>query len=103
MASSMTETPRLSARDWSTVLVIAAVQFVNILDFVVVMPMGPDLAKRLLFSEASLGYVGGAYTAAACVTGLLGAGFLDRFDRKRALCVAMLGLAIGTALGGVST
>ena len=55
----------------------------------IVMPMGPDFAKALLIPESHLGYVGGAYTAAACVSGLLGSLFLDKFDRRKALAVAM--------------
>ncbi len=46
--------------------------------------------------------MGGSYTAAAAVSGLLGALFLDRFDRKRALAVALLGLVVGTAAGGLA-
>jgi predicted MFS family arabinose efflux permease len=85
------------------VLLVAAVQFVNILDFVMVMPMGPDFAAALGIPLSHLGYVGGAYTAAAAVSGLVCAGFVDRFDRRPALAVAMLGLVAGTALGGLAT
>lgn len=91
---------RLTPRQWEIVLLIAAVQFVNILDFVIVMPLGPDFAKALGVPESHLGYVGGAYTAAACVAGLAGSFFLDRFDRRKALAVSLLGLVIGTAAGG---
>lgn len=92
--------PQLSRHQWSIVLLIAAVQFINILDFVMVMPLGPDFAKALGIDESHLGYVGGAYTAAGCVSGLIGSLFLDRFDRRKALAVAMLGLVLGTAAGG---
>lgn len=87
---------------WLIVLLIGAVQFVNILDFVIVMPLGPDFAKALGIAESHLGYVGGAYTGAACVAGLLGSLFLDRFDRRKALAVSMLGLVLGTAAGGLA-
>jgi predicted MFS family arabinose efflux permease len=93
----------LSARQRAIILLIAAVQFINILDFVVVMPMGPDFAKALSIPESQLGYVSGSYTAAACIAGLLGAFFLDRFDRRKALAVALGGLVIGTAFGGLAT
>lgn len=93
----------LTRREWVITLLIAAVQFVNILDFVIVMPMGPKFAEALNISESSLGYVNGSYTLAASLAGLLGSLFLDRFDRRSALGVAMLGLVAGTAAGGFAT
>jgi len=87
----------------ATVFLVGAVQFVNILDFMIVMPLGPDFARALAIAPSHLGYIGGAYTASACVTGLLGSLFLDRFDRRSALGVAMLGLVVGTVMGGFAT
>jgi predicted MFS family arabinose efflux permease len=81
------------------VFCVAAVQFVNILDFMIVMPLGPDFAVALGIPLSHLGYVGGAYTASACVSGLAGALFLDKLDRRTALGVAMLGLVLGTLSG----
>ncbi|MDB4974086.1 MAG: Arabinose efflux permease [Myxococcaceae bacterium] len=82
--------------------VIGAVQFVNILDFVMVMPLGPDLARELGMRSSDLGLVGGSYTAAAAVSGLVGSLFLDRFDRRSALAVALVGLVLATASGGLA-
>jgi predicted MFS family arabinose efflux permease len=85
------------------VFLVGAVQFVNILDFMMVMPLGPDFARALGIPTSHLGYIGGSYTAAAAVAGLAGSLFLDRFDRRKALAVAMLGLVLGTAAGGLAT
>lgn len=82
---------------------VGAVQFVNILDFMVVMPMGPDLATGIGIAPSHLGVVGGSYTAAAAVAGVAASTFLDRFDRRSALVVAMLGLVLGTLAGGFAT
>jgi predicted MFS family arabinose efflux permease len=90
---------RFTPEQRRTVLLIAAVQFTNILDFVMVMPLGPYFAQ-VGVEQSRMGLVAGAYTAAACLSGLVGASFLDRFDRRKALAVAMAGLAVGTAAGG---
>jgi predicted MFS family arabinose efflux permease len=81
------------------VFCVGAVQFVNILDFVIVMPLGPDFAASLGIPLPNLGYIGGAYTAAASVSGLACAFFLDKFDRRKALSVAVSGLVLGTLAG----
>lgn len=87
----------------AVVFLIGAVQFVNILDFVMVMPLGPDFAKGLGIASSHIGTIGGAYTAAASVAGLVGGYFLDRYDRRKALAVSMLGLVLATAAGGFAT
>ncbi|MGO9066847.1 MAG: MFS transporter [Myxococcaceae bacterium] len=85
------------------VFLIGAVQFVNILDFVMVMPLGPDFAHGLGIPVSKLGLVGGSYTLAAAGAGLVGSLFLDRYDRRSALAVAMTGLSLGTFAGGLAT
>ncbi|MET0283020.1 MAG: MFS transporter [Polyangiales bacterium] len=82
------------------VLLLSAVQFVNVLDFVMVLPLGPDFVEALGMPPSALGLVGGSYTAAAALGGLIGAAFLDRFDRRQALAVTVAGLVIATAAGG---
>lgn len=81
---------------------VALVQLVNVLDFVMVMPLGRSFARALDFPESQLGLVGGSYTLAAAVAGLVSSRFVDRFDRKRALMVAMAGLVAATAAGGLA-
>jgi predicted MFS family arabinose efflux permease len=81
---------------------LGAVQFINVVDFVMVLPLGPDFARALDIPTHQLGLVAGSYTASAAIAGLVAASFLDRFDRRRALVVAMLGLVLGTATGGAA-
>jgi predicted MFS family arabinose efflux permease len=82
---------------------LGAVQFINVVDFVMVLPLGPDFARALGIPVHLLGLVAGSYTAAAALAGLVAATFLDRFDRRRALLFTMLGLVAGTAAGGLAT
>ena len=84
------------------VFLIGTVQFVNILDFMMVMPLGPDFAQALGIPTSHLGVIAGSYTAAAAIAGIVGARFLDRFDRRKALGVALFGLVIGTAAGALA-
>ena len=81
---------------------VALVQLMNVLDFMIVMPLGDDFSKALGIPQSDTGYVAGAYTLAAFASGVIGARFLDRFCRKKVLLVAMCGLAIGTVMGGLA-
>jgi predicted MFS family arabinose efflux permease len=85
------------------VAIVGAVQFVNILDFMMVMPLGPDFAKALGIPTSNLGLIGGSYTAAGAVAGVLGLFFLDRFGRRAALATAMAGLSVATLSGAMAT
>lgn len=84
------------------IFIIGAIQFVNILDFMIVMPLGPDFSDDLGIDPALLGIIAGSYTLAAAISGIAGSFFLERFDRRRALLVALVGLVIATALAGLS-
>jgi predicted MFS family arabinose efflux permease len=92
-----------SRRERTILLLVAAVQFVNVLDFVMVVPLGPDFASALGIPMSSLGLVTGSYTLAAAAAGAAGSGFLDRFDRRTALAFAMAGLVLATAAAGLAT
>src|SRR5262245_3110584 len=85
------------------VFLAGAILFVNILDFMMVMPMGPDFAKGLAIPTSHLGWLGGTSPAAAALAGIAGALFLDRFDRRKALAVALGGLVLGTASGALAS
>ena len=92
---------RAPSEGW-IVFLVGAVQFINIWDFVMVMPLGPDFAGGLGIPLSHLGLVGGAYTGAAALAGIVGSTFLDRFDRRPALAVAMTGLVLGTLAGALA-
>ncbi|MFO0669789.1 MAG: MFS transporter [Polyangiaceae bacterium] len=87
----------------SILLLVAAVQFINICDFMMLAPLGPQLARSIGIPESSLPDATAAYTFAAGIAGIIGSTLLDRFDRRRALAVTMIGLVLGTAAGGLAT
>ncbi|WP_373046925.1 MFS transporter [Vulgatibacter sp.] len=85
------------------IAIVGAIQFVNILEFMIVMPMGPDFARALGIPTSQLGLIGGSYTAAACVAGLAGSFFLDRFPRRTVIVTAMVGLVLSTGACALAT
>jgi len=98
-------TSRLSAHEWLLLLVLAAVQFTHIVDFMIIMPLGsrfinaaPGEVGTLHLSTPQFGLVVSAYTLSAGLASLFAARFLDRFDRKAALLVLFAGFPLGTLL-----
>lgn len=67
-----------------------------------IVPLGPDLVASLGVKNSEAGLVGGTYTFAAAIAGIFGSFFLDRFDRKKALLFSIVGLSVGTLLGGIA-
>ena len=87
---------------YSIVGICAGVQFLSSIDGSMILPMGPMLVAAIHMPSAHIGYLSAAYMIAACISGLIGSLILDRFDRRKALCITMLGLAIGTGFAGVA-
>ncbi|MES2856533.1 MAG: MFS transporter, partial [Bdellovibrionota bacterium] len=79
---------------------LAAIQFVHVLDFIILMPLGPQLMLELGIGPASFGLVVSTYNIAAAIAGLAGALILDRFDRKSAMLWSFAGLTAATFLCG---
>jgi predicted MFS family arabinose efflux permease len=100
MAEARSAGPPLGISERMLLSLITAIQFINVLEFMIVSPLGPDFAKELDISLSHLGLLGGSYTASAAVAGALGSKYLDRFDRRKALGVALAGLVVSTALAG---
>ena len=77
-------------------LLLAAVQFTHIVDFMILMPLGPQLMRELHIGPGQFSALVAAYTISSGVTGLLGAPFIDRFDRRKLLLFAYAGFTTGT-------
>ncbi len=92
----------LTRPELKAVWLVCAVQFINMLDSMMVLPLGPEFSRALNVPPSQIGLIGGAFVLAACISGLIGSLILDRFDRRRALVVCMVGLFAGTALSGFS-
>src|SRR4249919_915640 len=81
---------------------LAFLQFAVILDFMLMSPLGALIMPSLSVTPAQFGTVVSAYAFAAGISGLLTAGFADRFDRKKLLLFFYTGFIAGTAWCGVA-
>jgi predicted MFS family arabinose efflux permease len=80
------------------VALLAFVQFTLILDFMIMSPLGAIIMPALNITAGQFGVAVSAYAFSAGISGILAAGFADRFDRKRLLLFFYLGFTAGTAL-----
>lgn len=83
------------------VFILAITQFTVILDFMVMSPLGDILMKSMQLKPTHFGLVVSAYAFSAGISGLLTAGFADKFDRKKLLLFFYTGFILGTILCGL--
>ena len=76
---------RFSPYQRTVVGLLAFLQFAVILDFMLMAPMGALIMPALTLAPKEFGLVVSAYAFSAAASGLLTAGFADRFDRKKLL------------------
>jgi predicted MFS family arabinose efflux permease len=79
---------------------LAAVQLTLLLDFMILMPLGPELMRVLDLSTASFGGLVSSYTLASALAGFSGAFWLDRVDHKRAMLVLYAAFVVATVSCG---
>jgi predicted MFS family arabinose efflux permease len=85
------------------VWILACVQFTHIMDFMVLMPLGPQLMRVMSIGPREFSFLVVAYTGSASLASFLTALYIDRFDRKRALIFLYTGFALATLLCGMAT
>ena len=91
-----------AARARVVLLVLAAVQFTNIVDFMIVMPLGLRLKEAMAIGPTQFSLVVASYTISAAVAGLLAASLVDRVDRKTAFLSLYAGFLVGTLCCGLA-
>lgn len=84
------------------VYVLGAIQFVHILDFVILMPLGPMLMRTFNVSPSEFGLLVSSYTFSAGIANFLASIVADRFERKTMLQICFAGFLVGTLLCALS-
>jgi predicted MFS family arabinose efflux permease len=105
MDSSQTQSQNLTFTTYQKfmVAILSFIQFTVILDFMVLSPLGAILIKELNLTPPQFGLVVSAYAFSAGASGLLAAGFADKYDRKSFLLFFYAGFLIGTLCCAIST
>ncbi len=82
-------------RERYLLLTLAGMQFSHILDFMIMMPLGPILMAEFNIGTHEFGFLVASYSFSAALSGLLAATFVDKYERKRLLLTmfALFGLA----------
>ena len=94
--------PRFTSYQKFAVAMLAFLQFTIVLDFMVLSPLGAILMPALSIVPARFGLVVSVYAISAAVSGVLAAGFADRYDRKKFLLFFYAGFLLGTFLCGLA-
>lgn len=85
------------------IVMLALTLFTVVLDFMVMSPLGDMLMKSMSLTTSQFGFAVSSYAFSAGLSGLLTAGFADRFDRKKLLLFFYVGFILGTLICGLTT
>ncbi|MBS1933442.1 MAG: MFS transporter [Bacteroidetes bacterium] len=85
------------------IVMLALTQFTVILDFMVMSPLGDMLMKSMALKTSQFGFAVSSYAFSAGISGLLTAGFADKFDRKKLLLFFYIGFIAGTFFCSIAT
>ncbi|MEO7294456.1 MAG: MFS transporter [Ginsengibacter sp.] len=97
-----TATPKFTSYQSLAIVLLALTQFTVVLDFMVMSPLGDMLMKSMSLTTKQFGFAVSAYAFSAGISGLLTAGFADRFDRKKLLLFFYVGFISGTLFCGLA-
>lgn len=78
------------------IFILAVIQFTHIIDFMIMMPLGKQFMELYDITPQQFSMLVSSYAFSAFVAGLIGALYIDRFDRRHALLVLYIGFTAGT-------
>jgi predicted MFS family arabinose efflux permease len=95
-------TPLTPQREKYLLLTLAGIQFSHVLDFMIMMPLGPILMGAFGINTHEFGLLVASYSFSAALSGLLAATFIDRFERKRLLLAMFVLFGLATLACGLA-
>ncbi len=94
--------PLSPKRELWLLITLAGIQFTHIVDFMVMMPLGPQFTKLFNITDAQFGLLVSAYTFSAGASGLLASLYVDRFSRKKLLLSLYVLFGLATLACGLA-
>ncbi len=92
----------MDSKEKIILLLLAAINFTHILDFMIMMPLGNYLMPYFNISSQQFSMLVAAYTFSAGISGFLAAFFVDKYDRKKVLLMGFSGFLVGTLFCALS-
>ncbi|WP_233575494.1 MFS transporter [Noviherbaspirillum saxi] len=83
-------------------LTLAGIQFTHILDFMIMMPLGPQLIRVFQIDTHQFGLLLSSYTFTAAASGLLAATYIDRYDRRKLMLTLYALFIVATLCCGLA-
>ena len=87
----------IKSRERLLVAILSAIQVAHILDFVVLMPLGPVLMEGLKIDASQFALLVGSYNLSAGLAGFLLGPYFQRFSRRRVLLSGLTAFFVTTS------
>lgn len=92
----------MTRKEIALLLILALVQFTNIVDFMIIMPLAPVLKNLWSIDSTQFSRLVSAFSIGSFISAMACIAFVDRFDRKKVLLIVFAGFTVGTFLCGLS-
>lgn len=102
MSNIQQKNTQFTAYQTFLIVVLSLLQFSIVLDFMIIAPLGDLLMKTLNVNPSQFSLIVSSYAFSGAVSGILTAGFADKFDRKKILVFFYSGFIMGTFLCGIA-
>ncbi len=102
MENTVTDTPESLKKERLYIIILSAIQIAHILDFVIMMPLGPRFMRVFQINPTEFSSLVSAYTFSAGIVGFFGALYADHFDRKKFLMFNFTGFILGTFMCAIA-
>jgi predicted MFS family arabinose efflux permease len=92
----------MTSKERIMLFTLAAINFVNIMDFMIMMPLGPNLINTFKIEPSDFSILVSSYSISAFISGIITTFIINKFERKDYLLKIFIGFLIGTFACGLA-